>query len=122
MPEPGQLRIMVDQLDRPSHWQRQAWDDLRAGLQGRGNAPEICLRNCVNSLVKALERGALDIDMTADVQPGANGMPVEPDLVRVWRAVASSLELEALAIYKAQHDAHAQDEAIESMTPAVQEA
>ena len=122
MPEPGQLRIMVDQLDRPSYWMREAWNDLRAGMQGRGNTPERCLANCVTSLVRALERGATDIDLCADNPPGANGMPNEPDLVRVWLAVSSSLELEALAIYKAQHDAHAQVEAIASMTPVVQEA
>ncbi len=117
MPEPGQLRMMVDQLDRPSHWQRQGWDDLRAGLQGRGNTPERCLANCVASLVKALERGAVDIDLTADVQPGSNGMPVEPDLVRVWRAVAASLENEAIILYQAQQNAAAQVEARNSMTP-----
>lgn len=113
-------QAMVDQLDRPAHWLQQGWDDLRAGMQGRGNTPERCFANCVQSLVRALERGATDIDLTCDRPPGVGGMPVEADLVQVFRAVANALELEALAVYKAQHDAHAQIEAVDSMEPVAQ--
>lgn len=119
MPEPGTIRP-TDLMDRPSYWLREAWNDLRVGMQGRANEPTICFRNCVNSLVKSLERGATDIDLCADNPPGANGMPYEADCVRVWRSVATALELEALAQFKAAHDQHAQVEAIEAMTPVTQ--
>ncbi len=116
MPEPTYVR-QTDLMDRPSYWQGQAWNDLRSALQGRGNTPERCLANCVNSLVKALERGAVDVDLCADNPPGANGMPIEPDLVRVWRATAAALENEAVVLYQAQQNAAAQVEARNSMTP-----
>lgn len=113
--------MTIDQMDRPSYWLREAWNDLRTGMRGTANEPSLCFRNCVNSLVKALERGADDIDLCADTQPGANGMPLERDLVAVWRGVSAALENEALLVYKAQHDAHAQIEAVDSMEP-IQEA
>ena len=121
MPEPGYV-TQTDMMDRPSYWLRQANTDLRTGMNGHGNAPVLCFRNCVGSLVKALERGATDIDVAADAQPGANGWPVEADLFAVWRGVATALELQALAVYKAQHDDAAQTEAIISMMPLAQEA
>lgn len=119
MPEPTYVRA-TDFMDRPSYWLREAWNDLRTGMQGRANEPTLCFRNCVKSLTMALEKGATDIDLTADVQPGSNGMPYERDLAAVWVAVANALELEALAAYKRQHDDAALVEARNSMTPEAQ--
>ena len=110
----------IDLQDRPAYWLNAAWNDLRTGMNGNHNTPTICFRNCVASLVAALERGASDIDLCAGNPPGINGMPTEGSYVRVWHAIAVALELEALAQFKAAHDNAAQDEAITSMTPVTQ--
>jgi len=104
--------------EKPEHYLELAWFDLGTGLLGRGNRPDICIRNAIANVRKALQLGypAQDLDLVGS-RPATRGLPEEDDIRRTWLAVASAVEAEALAQFHA-----AQDEALQNSVLVVAEA
>lgn len=96
---------MVDLTSQPSHYIEMAWADLGVGLLGRGNRPDICLANAVANVRKALELGlpAQDLDLINN-RPVTRGLPEEENYRRVWLAVATAVETEAVSQFLATQD------------------
>jgi len=102
MGEPNQVREWQRAAQDPANAMKEAQEAVFLAMNGRGNAPYICIANAIDEAAKALQMG-LPVD-DLDCMPGTWRLPSDERYAEAFRIVATAVEAEAMRRHVAEKE------------------